>query len=72
MRYIIYKVENNINGKVYIGKHKCKKLDDTYFGSGKILKNAFKKYGMENFTFTLLYELQNEIEMNLLEKYVVT
>ena len=42
MKYIIYKITNLINGKFYIGKHKCKKLDDSYFGSGFALKSAIK------------------------------
>ena len=70
-RYFIYQITNNINGKIYIGKHETYDIDDNYFGSGKHLKNAQKKYGLENFTKTILFELQNEEEMNLLEKMVV-
>ena len=70
--YVIYQITNNLNGKIYIGKHKTNNLDDDYFGSGKYLHNAFKKYGLENFTKTILFYLQNEDEMNLLEKMVVT
>ena len=70
--YVIYQITNNLNGKIYIGKHKTNNLDDDYFGSGKFLKRAQKKYGLENFTKTILFYLQNEDEMNLLEKMVVT
>lgn len=69
--YLIYQITNNINGKIYIGKHETDNLDDDYFGSGTYLKHAQKKYGLENFTKTILYYLQNEEEMNLLEKMVV-
>ena len=70
--YLIYQITNNVNGKIYIGKHETFHVDDDYFGSGKHLKRAIKKYGLENFTKTILIELQNAEEMNLLEKLVVT
>lgn len=69
--YIIYKITNRVNGKIYIGKHRCDNLDDDYFGSGKLLLNAIHKYGIENFTFHLESDLKNEKEMDLLEEAVV-
>lgn len=50
MFYIIYKITNQVNGKFYIGSHKTKDLNDSYMGSGKYLKHAQAKYGLENFT----------------------
>lgn len=70
--YLIYQITNNINQKFYIGKHETYNIDDNYFGSGKYLLNAIEKHGIENFTKTILFELQNREEMNLLEKAVVT
>lgn len=45
----IYLIINNLDGKTYIGKRHSDKFDDNYMGSGKYLKRAQKKYGIENF-----------------------
>lgn len=55
---IIYKTTNLINGKFYIGKDKHN--NPKYFGSGKILKQALKKYGVENFTKEIIEECDDE------------
>ena len=70
--YTIYKVTNNINGKFYIGKHQTKKLNDHYYGSGKKLLAAIKKYGKENFSKEILFVFETEQEMNDKEKELIT
>ena len=72
MFYIIYKIINNINGKIYIGKHQTKDLNNGYMGSGKHLKYAISKYGIENFEKEILFQFDNEADMNAKEAELVT
>lgn len=69
----IYKTTNNINKKVYIGKHKRdnKEIDKNYFGSGKILKYAFDKYGIDNFTNEIICWCFSEEELNKQEIFFI-
>ena len=66
----VYKITNNINGKIYIGstiesfkKRLSKHISSFYCWNLSIidrcdcpiLYNSFKKYGIENFSFSILY-----------------
>jgi len=67
----IYKIENNINGKVYIGqtiqelkirfKRHCSFSALSKEESNMPIKRAIKKYGKENFTISVIEECDNSI-----------
>lgn len=66
----IYKITNLVNGRWYIGKHIG--TDPSYMGSGKLLKQAFKKYGKESFIKEILEICNSEEELNLREIYWIS
>lgn len=76
----IYKIENNINHKIYIGqtvkfyeeRFKQHKVNYTkeYF-SQIVLYKAFNKYGIENFTFSVIEEVDNKL-LDEREKYWIS
>ena len=72
MKYTIYKTINLINNKFYIGKHQTNNINDSYYGSGKALKNAISKYGKENFKKEILFVFDTEQEMNDKEIELIT
>lgn len=71
MFYLIYKITNTVNNKIYIGKHKTKNKEDGYMGSGTVLKRAFEKYGVDKFVKEILYEFSSEEEMDNMERLIV-
>lgn len=69
----IYKITNKINGKCYIGQ--SINIKERFYGhksseNNKYLKNAFKKYGIDNFVFEVIEECKME-ELNEKEIYYI-
>ncbi len=73
MKYnYFYKITNQINGKFYYGVHSTIDLEDGYMGSGKSLKDAFKKYGINNFKKEILKFFETADDAYAYEKEIVT
>lgn len=70
--YTVYRTVNQLNGMFYIGVHKTTNPNDDYLGSGKRLKFAIGKYGLENFQKEVLYSFETKEEAYSKEKELVT
>lgn len=76
---IIYKAENKINGKVYIGKtiYSLNDRKQDHIRRSKrnntniIFQRAIKKYGADNFEWSILCETNIESKLNVLEKFYI-
>lgn len=71
LHYYLYKITNWFNGKIYIGVHKTNDSNDSYMGSGKILKAAIEKYGAGYFTKEILQQFNSAEEMFEAESQIV-
>lgn len=71
MHYYLYEIKNNLNNKIYVGVHKTQNLGDGYMGSGKVIRRAICKHGVENFTKVILETFKNAEAMYAREKKIV-
>jgi len=75
---IIYKITNNVNGKVYIGQtiqplkyRKKDHLNSSERLSHLVLYKAFKKYGKDNFLWEEIDHADTKEELDRKEKYYI-
>ena len=76
---VIYKATNLINGKIYIGKttqnfekYKLNHINSALRNSDKdkkVFYRAIRKYGVENFTWEVLVECENEEQLSKAEEF---
>ncbi len=71
-KYLVYKMTNRFDGKIYIGCHSTFNKNDRYMGSGVEIKEALKKYGRKSFIKEILFEFDTKEEMLAKEKELVT
>jgi len=69
--HYLYKIENKLNQKIYIGIHSTENINDEYMGSSVLVSQAIKKYGEDNFSKTILEYCDSREELVELEKKVV-
>jgi len=69
--HVVYKTTNTVNNKIYIGLHSTNNVQDTYIGSGWILKQAIKKYGKDKFSREILYVFDTRKEARQKEAQIV-
>lgn len=74
MEHVVYKIINTVNDRKYIGIHSGRAGDilTTYFGSGKLLKQAYSKYGVDKFICEILYVFETREQALEKEKELVT
>lgn len=73
--YKIILLKGSLAGKYYYGQHKTNRLNDSYTGSGKIIKAYFKKYGAvvnDTYIKEILTFYNNADELNIAEEQLVS
>ena len=69
---VIYKIQNNINGKIYIGQtqNALSRRIASHIGDNKFpIARALNKYGLESFTISVIDEADTKEILNEKEKY---
>lgn len=65
----VYKITNNLDGKIYVGLRGSSRFDESYWGSGVHITRAIRKHGVENFSREILEWCKSKEELNQREIY---
>jgi len=75
---IIYKVKNNLNDKCYIGQtsktlaqRKRQHKNSAKRGMGLYFYNAIRKYGWDNFKWSVIEECKSKVELDEMEYHYI-
>lgn len=67
----IYETKCLVENKYYVGQHSVSKFDPKYLGSGKRLRSAVKKYGVESFEVRIIDIAESQQELDEKELYYI-
>ncbi len=73
--YKLYYIENKINGEMYIGYTKRKKIEERWYhhcsaySHCRLMKEAIQKFGKDNFTINVIAIYDNEVIVDQEETY---
>lgn len=74
-KMVVYKIENLLDGKIYIGKTArtlAERLKEHLKNSGtSYIARAIQKYGIEEFDISIVAECETEEQLNELEKFYI-
>lgn len=69
--HYVYRITNLLNNHTYIGQHIKSRNKDSYMGSGTAIRNAIKKYGLENFVKDIIEDNISTSDINDKEYYYI-
>lgn len=67
----VYITTNLINNRIYIGQHKSRIYDPSYFGSGKLIRQSIQLYGIDNFSNSILIKCLSKESLDYFEKLII-
>lgn len=71
MYHYFYKITNKLNNHYYYGIHSTDNTNDGYMGSGRKLRRAINKYGIENFEKEIIKFFETREECAKYEQLIV-